>query len=142
MNNTGTYRVSLHVSHSRLSAADITAPFYLCQKYAKSVGAPRTTKSGKELGGFYAQTDVSFAVSDGIVNNDKVLLAEFIDQAMRSLPLAEIKQMVESGGTCFFFIGIYSDGNILCDFGANLLSQLASHRIGLKLDFYGGPEGQ
>ena len=34
----------------------------------------------------------------------------------------------------------YSEGNLLCDFDAGLLSRLADHHIGLKLDFYGGPE--
>lgn len=140
MSNSGKYRVSLHISHPKLPAGDIAALFTLPPKYARSVGEPRTTRSGKELGGVYAQTDVSFAVSDGIVNNDSLLLAEFIDQAMCFLPLEEIKQMTASGGTCFFFIGIYSDKNLLCDFGAQLLLQLACYSIGLKLDFYGGPE--
>jgi len=140
MRSSTRFRVSLHVSHPKLSADDITASFSLRPKYTKSVGAPRISKLGEDLGGVYLQTDVSFAVSEGVVNNDEVLLTEFVDQSMRDLPLEAIDHMVASGGTCFFFIGVYSAGNFLCDFRVNLLSRLADHGIGLKLDFYGGPE--
>jgi hypothetical protein len=140
MSKSGKFRVSLHVSHPTLSADDITGSFSLRPKYVRSVGCARTTKQGKDLGGVYSQTDVSFDVGDGLVDNDEVLLAEFIDQSVESLPLKTINSIVVSGGTCFFFIGIYSENNLLCDFGAGLLLRLANHGIGLKLDFYGGPE--
>jgi hypothetical protein len=140
MNSSERFRVSLHVSHPKLPADDIAASFALRLRYARSAGAPRMTKQGKALGGTYAQTDVSFAVSDGVVSNDDVLLGEFVDRAVNALPLDALDQIVSSGGSCFFFLGIYAEGNILCDFDANLLSRLASHGIGLKLDFYGGPE--
>jgi hypothetical protein len=123
-----------------LSANDVVAPFGLQTRYARSAGAPRATRQGKPLGGFYTETDVSFAVSDGVVSNDDVMVAEFVDRAMDRLPLNVIDQIVGSGGGCFFLIGVYSEGNIMCDFGPALLSRLARHHIGLKLDFYGGPE--
>jgi hypothetical protein len=98
------------------------------------------TKQGKALGGRYEQTDISFATSDGVLSTDDVLLGEFIDKVLNALPLDVINQIVASGGSCFFFIGVYSEGNILCDFDARLLSRLSAHGIGLKVDFYGGPE--
>jgi hypothetical protein len=101
---------------------------------------PRITKQGTTLGGVYASTDVSFAVSEGVISNDDVLIADFINGALDALPLGAIEQVVSSGGACFFFVGIYSEGNLLCDLDEGLLSRLASHRIGLKLDFYGGPD--
>ena len=141
MSNSGKFRVNLHVSHSKLSADEITASFALRPKYARSVGAHRITNLGEDLGGVYSQSDVSFMVSDGVVDNDEVLLAEFVDQSMGRLPLEAIDHIVASGGSCFFLIGVYSDGNILCDFDTDLLSRMAGHGIGLKLDFYGGPDG-
>jgi hypothetical protein len=59
---------------------------------------------------------------------------------MADLPLTAIDYIVASGGVIFFLVGVYSEGNLLCDFDAGLLSRLADHHIGLKLDFYGGPE--
>lgn len=140
MSSSGRFRVSFHVSHATLSADDITAAFPLKPKYARSVGARCITKLGEDLGGVYAQTDVSFAVSDGVVDNDEVLLADFVDQSVSGLPLDFIDRIVASGGICFFFIGVYSEGNLLCDFVASRLARLTDHGIGLKLDFYGGPE--
>lgn len=140
MNSSGNYRVALHVSHPRMPADGIVSSIGLPTRYARSAGAPRVTKQGKELGGTYAKTDVSFAVSDGVVSNDDVLLSESLDRAMGELPLTAIDQIVASGGAIFFLVGVYSEGNLLCDFDAGLLSRLADHHIGLKLDFYGGPE--
>ena len=139
MSGSGKFRVSLHISHHTLTADDITSSFSLQPKYARSVGAPRITKLGEDLGGIYRQTDVSFAVS-GLVNNDDILLVEFISQTLPNLPLKTIDHIVTSGGICFFFVGIYSHRNVLCDFTTDLLSRLVTHGIGLKLDFYGGPE--
>lgn len=141
MSNPSKFRVNLHVSHPKLSADEVLAPFVALQtRYARSVGARRITKHGEDLGGAYSQTDVSFAVSDRLLDNDQTLVAEFIAQAIDALPLGAIDRFAASGGTCFFFVGIYSDGNILCDFDSRLLARLAEHGIGLKLDFYGGPD--
>jgi len=140
MSDSGRFRVSLHVSHPRLPADEIVVSFDLPVRYARSVGALRMTKQGKNLGGTYGQTDISFAISDGVISNDDVLLGEFVDKALGSLPLNTIDQIVASGGSCFFFIGVYSEGNLLCDFDAGLLSRLSVYGIGLKIDFYGGPE--
>ncbi|KGQ20587.1 hypothetical protein LF41_1124 [Lysobacter dokdonensis DS-58] len=83
-------------------------------------------------------TDVSFAISDGVVRNDDVMVADFIDTALDALPLIAIKEIVDSGGVCFFLLGLFSENNLLCDFSATGLSRMASHGMGLKLDFYGG----
>ena len=72
------------------------------------------------------------------MSNDDILVADFIDAALDDLPLIAIKENVNSGGECFFLLGIYSEGNLLCDFSAVVLSRLAWHGIGLKLDFWGG----
>jgi hypothetical protein len=98
------------------------------------------TKSGKNLGGIYAETDVSFDVSDGVLDNDDVLITEVIQRTLRDLPLEPINRFAASGGTCFFLIGIYSEANLMSDFDASLLSKLSVHGLGLRLDFYGGPE--
>lgn len=139
MSSAGQFRVSLHVSHPSLPADGILSAIALQPRYARSAGAPRVTKQGKELGGVYAKTNISFAVSDGVLSNDDVPLSEFVGRAMDELALSEIDQIVASGGACFFLVGIYSEGNLLCDFDASLLARLANHSIGMKLDFYGGP---
>lgn len=140
MHSVGRFRVSLHISHPSIPAEMIVSAIALQPRYARSSGAPRITRQGKDLGGVYAKTDISFAVSDGVLSAESVLLPEFIDQAMDRLPLKDVDEIVSAGGGCFFLVGIYSDGNFMCDFDARLLSRLANHGIGMKLDFYGGPE--
>lgn len=138
MDNPRSYKVSLHISHQELHADNILPHFSLATKYVRSVGERRVSKAGKELGGIYSQTDISFFVSEGVVNDDEITVSEFIDNALLFLPLTTIKDIVESGGACFFLIGVFSDGNMLCDFNVGFLSRLQQHGIGLKLDFWGG----
>ena len=142
MSITGRYRVKLHVSHATMSAADVTAAFDLPVNYARSVGAQRETKNGQLLEGVYKRTDVSFFISDGVADNDNVLLPDLIRASLSGLPLTHTLAISSSGGLCFYFVGIYSQNNLLCDFDAKLLSALASHGIGLKLDFYGGSDAE
>jgi hypothetical protein len=132
--------VSFNVSHPDLHASSISASFGWPVRYARSFGEPRTTKQGEALGGFYKRTDVSFAVSNGVLSIDDVLIEQFVERSFEELPIEKIDQVVASGGACSFLIGVYSEGNVLCSLGATLLSRLAAHSVGLKLDFYGGPD--
>lgn len=98
MSSPGMYRVSLHVSHPALSAEQVISALGLEMRYARSVGEPRVTKGGRELGGAYMRTDVSFIISDGVISNDDILVAESVVRALDVLPLQQINQMVKTGG--------------------------------------------
>ncbi len=134
------YKVSLHITHPTLPAEELTPFFNFATKYVKSIGARRILKSGNDLGGTYPQTDISFMISDGVVNDDDITVSEFVENSLLLLPLTMIQEIVTAGGVCFFLIGVFSDGNITCDFNVSLLSQLQQHGIGLKLDFWGGKQ--
>lgn len=140
MSESGMYRVSLHVSHPVCPAEEVVSTIGLEIRYSRSVGEPRVTKGGRSLGGIYARTDVCFDVSGGVISKHDILVDESIARALEMLPLSKIEQIVETGGTCFFLIGLYSEDSFLCDLNAGLLLTLGSNGIGLKLDFYGGPE--
>lgn len=139
MNNSDTYRVSLSVMHPTLSVDDISPSFSFRTRYEKSVGARRIATNGSELGGVYPQTNISFDISDGVINYSEMLVEKFIENSMTKLPLSKIKKLVASGGICFLLIGIFAEKNVMCVFELDLLSQLQQHGIGLKFDFYGGP---
>ena len=140
MSNTGHFRISLHVSHPTLSADRIVSSFDLRPKYARSVGEPRLTKRGESLGGSYKRTDVSFHVSDNILSSENILTEELIEKSLNILPLDTISHITNTDGECFFLIGIFSGENFMCNFQSKLLTRLSEHGIGLKLDFYGGPD--
>lgn len=140
MKDTVKYRVSFHVSHPSLTGAQILKAIGLLPKYVQSIGENRVTWGGKPLEGVYTQTNISFKASNGVVCNEEVELSDFIRKTMDSLPLEFINELVESGGENFFLVGIFTEGNVLYYFDADLLFDMSKHGIGLKLDFYGGPE--
>lgn len=67
-------------------------------------------------------------------------VTDLLRSALLKLPPDVIDALVSDKGVCFFLVGIYSHENKFCDFDVALLSLLAKHAIGLKLDIYGGPE--
>lgn len=140
MNNACTYRLSFHVTHPSLSALDVIKHFDYPVSYSKSVGENKITKSGRVLGGIYSRTDISFDLSLGVVANDKLSIIEHIKKSFKKLPNVEIKDLVNTGGECFYLIGIYTEENVLLYFPALILSDLSSSLIGVKMDFYGGEE--
>ena len=75
-----------------------------------------------------------------MIDHDKTDLTEFLNACLCKLPLVTIDRVVDSGGICFLSVGIYTDGNMMCDFEEELLGKLSAHKIGLKFDMYGGPE--
>ncbi len=138
MNESNQYRLSLHISHPSLVVSDIVQYFKFPARYLRSVGEKRRTKTGRDLGGIYAKTDISFDVSGGVVSNDKITLFSCIQDSFRELPLDEIKNFVLTGGECFYLAGIYAEDNFVVYFPSGFLSVLSSSPIGLKFDFYGG----
>lgn len=138
MTESNQYRLSLHISHPSLAVSDIVRHFALPIRYSKSAGEKRKTKNGRELGGVYSKTDISFDVSGGVLSSEKYPFYDFIQSSFRDLPLNAIRSFVITGGECFYLAGIYAESNFILYFPSNFLSVLSSSSIGMKLDFYGG----
>ena len=136
------YRVTMIVTHPTITAAEIVSAFAFAPRWAKSVGTARLSPTGKALGGTYAETSVCLRISDAVIDHDETGLTRFIGDSLNKLPLATVDRVVDAGGMCFFSVGVYTDGNMMCDFDENLLRKLADHKIGLKLDIYGGSENE
>jgi hypothetical protein len=92
------------------------------------------------LGGVYRDTDITFDVSGGVIGSDDLSLYDCILSSFRKLPQDAIRDFVATGGECFYLAGIYTEENAMVYFPSGLLSGLSSSSIGLKLDFYGGPD--
>jgi hypothetical protein len=141
MNESNRYRLSLHVSHPSIRADDVIRHFNFEVRYSRSVGDSRVTPNGRSLGGTYLETNISFDVSNGVISSEKLSLGACISDSIEKLPSKEIiKSFMETGGDCFYLIGIYSEDNFLVDIPAKLLSNISEYGLGLKLDFYGGPD--
>jgi hypothetical protein len=135
-----TYRLSFNVSHPSLPANQIVASVGLPTSYARSVGTPNVTKSGVLLGGNYARTDMSFAITDGIQSEGDVPLDACLREAMSFLPQAEINKICSSGGSCFILVGLYTEDNVFYDFDLGFLEKMVVLHVELKFDIYGGSE--
>lgn len=140
MTNSNSYRLSLHISHPTIVASEIVRHFVLPVRNSKSVGEERRTPTGRELGGVYQDTDITFDVSGGVIQSDNLPLHDCILSSLRDLPQDAIKSFVATGGECFYLVGIYAQENELVYFSSQFLSTLSESSIGLKLDFYGGPD--
>ena len=136
----GDYRVTLHISHPTTPADEIVSDIPLPTRFARSAGAPKVTKEGKNLGGNYASTEINFLVSDGVLSTDDVPVSRVINEALDRLDREKICQVVLSGAHCNFLIGVYTEENVIIDFDAKLMSRLSIIGISVRLDFYGGPE--
>jgi len=130
----------LHVSHPSIGAPEIAQHFAFPSWHARSVGEKRVTDTGKELGGVYQHTSVTFDVSGGVIPFNKQSLDDCVSDSLDQLPGSAIKKLVATGGECYYLVGVYSEENVMVYFSSKLLSALSESSIGLKLDFYGGPE--
>lgn len=128
------------MAHPTVAAPEIVQHFAFPVRNSKSIGETRRTPTGRELGGVYQDTDVTFDVSGGVVQSDDLSLCDCISRSFRDLPQDAIRDFVATGGECFYLAGIYAEENVMVYFPSELLSRLSSSSIGLKLDFYGGPD--
>lgn len=126
--------------HPTVAAPEIARHFALQVRNSKSVGETRQTLKGRKLGGVYRETNITFDVSGGVIGSSDLPLCDCISSSFRNLPQDAIMDFVATGGECFYLAGIYSEENAMVYFSSELLSSLSSYSIGLKLDFYGGPD--
>ena len=140
MNNSSRFRISLHVTHPEISADQICSNILLPVRYKRSFGEKKRTRSGRELGGEYLKTDVSFDISGGVLYSDKVNISDCVKNAASKLPKHFLNDISKTEGEAFFLFGIYSEDNMLACFSSDLLLFLGTMSLGLKFDFYGGPE--
>lgn len=126
--------------HPTIDASEIMRHFTLPVRSSKSVGEARQTPTGRGLGGVYRDTNITFDVSGGIRESNEVSLYDCILSSLHGLPQDVIRDLIATGGECFYLAGIYTEENVMMYFPSKFLSDLSSSSIGLKLDFYGGPD--
>ncbi len=133
-----TFRVSFHDSHPSIPASEIEQAFGVPTNFSQSVGAERTTKSGKRLGGTYKVTSVSFRLSDPVLSFESVDIIIYIKELLSNLDNDYLEKLTQSGGSCDLLAGVFSSENVMFELTIEILSMLASSNISLKIDFYGG----
>lgn len=140
MSDNSSFRLTFHVSHPAISAAEIVKAFNLPIRFSQSVGEPRKTKTGKKLDGVYKCTNVSFCLHDNPLKFDDVEVGNLIRDCLEKFDADYIDLLAASGGACDFLLGIFSNENVMFELDYQVLGLLSSARISMKYDFYGGDE--
>ena len=133
-----TFRLTFHVSHPAISAAEIEKVFDLPIRFSQSIGNQKKTKSGKLLSGNYKLTNVSFCLHDLPLNFDDISVDAFLKKQLESYDDDYIGHLVESGGSCNFLLGVFSSDNVMFEISHEVISMLSTVKISIKYDFYGG----
>ena len=140
MNSSSSFRVTFHVSHPNFSASGIERIFNLPVKFSQSVGMQRKTNKGVPLGGTYKRTNVNFLLHKDPLDFDHVSIVDFIKNKLTRLNFDYTEKIFLTGGACHFIIGIFTSDNVMLDFDIDIIQQLSSLKIGIKLDIYGGED--
>ena len=119
-----------------MDAEKICVQLGLEAKHKWTAGSQRKTPKGDLLEGTYDESYCTFPID----HDEETELADLIKSSTQSLKLCEnLLQLISStGGRLEYFIGWYSSGNSGEEFDSDLIAELASLRIGLSFDFYGG----
>jgi hypothetical protein len=135
-----TYRLSFHVTHPSLTADAIRQEVKLPVAYAQSVGLPRATPRGNPLDGVYKVTNVHFAAHDKPLEFAQESFREVLKGVLSAMEPDFPQRVAESGGATHVLVGLFSDESLLLEVPPEVLHELATRKIGLKMDFYGGEE--
>lgn len=133
-----TFRITLHISHPSIPAAEIEEAFGLETRFSQSVGEQKKTKNGKELDGNYKLTNVSFRLHDLPMSFTTTSVDTFIIERLESHDPEYICSLVKSGGSCNLLLGVYSGENVMFELSNQTIRLLATANISIKYDFYGG----
>ncbi|MDO6705967.1 hypothetical protein [Photobacterium sp. 1_MG-2023] len=138
MSGNATFRITFNVSHPTISADEIEGVFELPTRFSQTVGGPKKTKSGKILDGMYKRTNVSFCLHESPLNFDDVSMNDFLKMQLRGYDREYIVQLVESGGSCNFLIGVFSDDNVMFELSLEAIQMLSEFKVSIQYDFHGG----
>ncbi|EMN9200196.1 hypothetical protein FA175_26740 [Pseudomonas aeruginosa] len=138
--NSSTYRLTFHIQHPTIPASEIEASLSFPTRISQSSGAHRKTKSGKILEGTYACTSIIFLLHRTPLKFEETPIEKKIEESIDKLDTDYLKTLANSGGKCSFIAGVYSDQNIAFSLDLRIIERLAADKIGVKFDFYGGPE--
>lgn len=107
-------------------------------KYSWTAGSPRISQKGKPLGGThkssYWSTELTPETTLSENNEVEQALGAQIEQFA---PQADFFSKVRAeGGKAEFFVGLFSDENIVLDIEPALMARLAHAGLGICLDYY------
>ncbi|MET0321936.1 MAG: DUF4279 domain-containing protein [Duganella sp.] len=132
------YVISLRIWHPDMPQEEFSRIIGIRPKYSWTVGSPRFSPKGKPLGGFRKSSYWSAALTPETALSENNEIEPALDaQIVRFAQQADFFNRVRSeGGKAEFFVGLFSDGNIVVDIEPALMARLAHAGLGICLDYY------
>ena len=133
------FKISFRVTHPTISASEIAEAFSMpVGRLFRSVGEPRRSPAGQDLGGVNKRTDVGFIIQDGGFRCDEFNVEDVILEQLEKMDLEFTAHLADTGGGSEFFIGIFpEDKNIGVQIDTAVTELLAASKIELAVDIYG-----
>lgn len=139
MSRDATFRLTFHVSHPLIPAAEIEGVFNMPIRFSQSVGDQKKTKNGKILDGRYNLTNVSFCLHDSPLSfDDEISIDDLMKLQLSNYDTDYIEHLIKSGGSCNFLVGVFTSENVMFELSIETISLLYASKISIKYDFYGG----
>lgn len=140
MSERSTFRLTFHVYHPTISAAEIEGIFGMPTRFSQSVGHPQKTKSGRKLDGIYSCTNISFSIHEHPLSTDSISICNLIKAQLKSYNRDYIHEIVRTGGSCNFLLGLFTSESMMFEIDREAIDLLSLHQVTIKFDFYGGSD--
>lgn len=117
---------------------EFTKTVGLRPEYSWTVGSPRFSANGKPLGGVHKSSYWSTALTPETALSSKIEVEQALDAQIRNFEqhAAFFKRVRAEEGKAEFFVGLFSDENIVVDIEPALMARLAHAGLGICLDYY------
>lgn len=140
MANNSTFMLTLKVYHPTRSVDEIWDAIDIPTLKTESVGQPRITRSGVDLGGVYEATNIDFRLSHPSRRMEDLTLEDAIREFLSCFDSQYTAEIFETGGSSGFFVGIFPDENVMVEFSHELMGLLSDAKIRIVYDIYDGVE--
>ena len=132
------YVISLRIWHPDLPHEEFSKIIGRHPKYSWTAGSPRFSSKGKPLGGTHKSSYWSTVLTTETTLSDPIELEQAIDvQIEHFSQLAEFFNKVRAdGGKAEFFVGLFSDENVVIDIEPPVMGRLSHAGLGICLDYY------
>lgn len=130
--------VSLQANHPSSDLRFLSELFQMTRRFGWTIGDKRTTPKGTLLGGTRSASYWSARVTAEETPSETEQLEDVLNTSIAQLErhMDELQEFFTTGGTMNYFIALYGLRNYELLFAPELMSRLASAKIGLHLDVY------
>jgi len=138
------YVISLRIWHPDMHHEEFTKTIGLYPRYSWTVGSPRFSAKGKPLGGVHKSSYWSTELTPETTLSENIEVEQALDAQIENLAqhAAFFNKVRVEGGKAEFFVGLFSDENIVVDIDPALMARLARAGLGICLDYYPWKRGE